>query len=144
MRCGQSQTPRHQCRLNERCLEEQGQDAEEVAGSEGGRVKPALRRRHEGGSKERWGPMGGGRGGGGAADRQADSSAVTDDRAKQRLARDSRPALSSHSKNKKQRNTLASGCLPAAFRDSRVRGVFSGTPGSAPQSDTPKGENVEL
>lgn len=55
--------------------------------------------------KREGGPMGGcGGGGGGAADRQADSSAVTDDRAKQRLARDSRPALSSHS-GKKQNKT---------------------------------------
>lgn len=57
---------------------------------------------HEGRSKEGLGTNGGG--GGGAADRQADSSAVTDDRAKQRLARDSRPALSNHSEKKQTKH----------------------------------------
>lgn len=83
------------------------------------------------------GQMGGGGGGrGGGADRQADSSAVTDDRVKQRLARDSRPALSSHSLKKK--NTLT-GCWSAGFQASWVFRVFSGTMGSAQELDTPKG-----
>lgn len=88
------------------------------------------------------GPVGGG--GGGAADRQADSSAVTDDRATQRLARDSRPALSSLSKNKTQHNTTH-WLLAACLQPSRP-------PGSAGSSAGPWGQhhsrtrvkNVEL
>lgn len=80
-----------------------------------------------------------------ARDRQADSSAVTDDRAKQRLARDSLRALSSRSKKKQTTDFwLLVSDRPPDCQASKRLWVFGRTTGAAQQSDTPKGKNVDI